>query len=122
MHVDSALMEGMRADVAVTLFLSRPEDYSGGDLIVEAGAGERRYRLLAGDAIVYPATTLHRVAPVELGARLAAVTWAQSHIRDAAQRKIAYELSNVVTNYGDRPYAAQLRRSYQNLLRMWVEA
>src|SRR5262249_25651096 len=94
-HIDSALMRQDRADVSVTLFLSNPGDYEGGELEIETGNGEQRYRLPAGDALVYPSTTLHRVTPVIRGVRDAAVTWVQSMVRDAAQREILAELGQV---------------------------
>lgn len=120
-HVDSAIMEGCRTDLAMTLFLSDLHSYSGGELVVDTGNGTRRYRLKAGDAIVYPATTLHYVAPVVSGARLVAVTWAQSMIRDSSKRQILYDLSSAIATLGDGPYVARLRCSYNNLLRLWAE-
>src|SRR5919202_5762300 len=86
-HVDDALMQGMRTDVSFTLFLSEPDSYEGGELVIESNAGKQPFKLPAGSMIVYPSTTLHRVAPVERGLRLAAVGWARSFVRSAEQRE-----------------------------------
>jgi len=80
-HVDDALMRGLRTDVSFTLFLSEPETYEGGALVVESAAGEQEFKLAAGAMIVYPSTALHRVETVNKGERLAAVGWARSFIR-----------------------------------------
>lgn len=120
-HVDSAVMEGCRADVATTVFLGDPESYDGGELVLDTGAGERAFKLPAGDALVYPATTLHRVAVVSRGVRLVAITWTQSLVRDAARRKILFDLASAVDDFPDGPCALGLRRGYQNLLRLWAE-
>jgi PKHD-type hydroxylase len=120
-HVDNAVMDGVRTDVATTVFLSEPDRYDGGELIVDAGAGEKPFKLPAGDAIVYPATTLHRVAPVSRGVRLVAVTWTQSLVRDVAKRKILYDLAGAVEDFPEGPCALGLRRGYHNLLRLWAE-
>ena len=88
-HVDDALMQGMRTDVSFTLFLSDPESYDGGELVIESAAGEDAVKLAAGSLVAYPSTTLHRVAPVTRGVRLAAVGWARSFVRDGAQRETA---------------------------------
>lgn len=120
-HVDAAVMDGCRADVATTVFLGDPESYDGGELVVDTGAGERAFKLPAGDAIVYPATTLHRVAAVSRGVRLVAITWTQSLVRDAAKRKILFDLARAVDDFPDGPCARGLRRGYQNLLRLWAE-
>ena len=120
-HIDSALMRQGRADVSVTLFLSDLNEYEGGELEIETESGEQCYRLPAGDALVYPSTTLHRVAPVIRGVRDAAVTWVQSMVRDAAQREILAELGHVARELPDGPYADRVRRSHANLERMWLE-
>src|SRR3977135_4538660 len=91
-HIDDALMEGMRTDVAFTLFLCDPESYTGGELVIESASGEEPVKLAAGDLVAYPATTLHRVAEVTSGVRLAAVGWARSFIRDAARRELLFDL------------------------------
>src|SRR5215213_11043110 len=91
-HVDDALMQGMRTDVSFTLFLSGPDSYDGGELVIETSAGEQPFKLPAGFMIVYPSTTLHRVAPVEHGTRVAAVGWARSFVRNAEKREILFDL------------------------------
>jgi len=127
-HIDDALMGDdppLRTDVAVTLFLSAPEDYAGGELVLESTAGEQAFKLAAGDAVAYPATSLHRVAPVTAGVRLAAVTWAQSLVRDAARREVLLDLDtarrDVFAGEGKGATFDRLAKSYANLLRMWTE-
>lgn len=130
-HVDDALMgmddpEGpLRTDVAVTVFLADPATYEGGELVIEDPAGEQAFRLGAGDAIAYPATTLHRVAPVTAGERLVAVTWAQSLVRDPARREILFDLETakrrVFTEQGKGATFDLLAKSHANLLRQWAE-
>ena len=85
-------MQGMRTDVSFTLFLSDPDNYDGGELVIETSAGEQPFKLPAGSMIVYPSTTLHRVAPVQHGTRVAAVGWARSFVRNAEQREILFDL------------------------------
>src|SRR5713101_7056075 len=91
-HVDDALMDGMRTDVAFTLFLCDPRSYDGGELTIENAAGEDTFRLDAGSLVAYPATSLHRVTDVTRGARVAAVGWARSFIRDPARRELLFDL------------------------------
>lgn len=125
-HVDDALMGDplVRTDVAVTLFLTAPDDYAGGELVLESTAGEQAFKLAAGDAVAYPATSLHRVAPVTAGVRLAAVTWAQSLVRDAARREVLFDLDTarreVFARQGKGASFDRLAKSYANLLRMWA--
>jgi len=126
-HVDDALMGDdppLRTDLAVTVFLSAPDDYAGGELVLDSTAGEQSFKLAAGDAVAYPATSLHRVAPVTAGVRLAAVTWAQSLVRDAAQRELLFDLDTarreVLAREGKSATFDRLARSYANLLRMWA--
>ncbi len=130
-HVDDALMglgdpEGpLRTDVAVTVFLADPAAYEGGALVIEDPAGEQDFRLKAGDAVAYPATTLHRVAPVTAGERLVAVTWVQSLVRDPARREVLFDLENakrrVFASEGKGATFDLLAKSHANLLRQWVE-
>ena len=128
-HVDDALMaasEGrLRTDVAVTVFLSPPESYEGGELVVEETAGERSFKLPAGAAVAYPATTLHRVAPVTRGVRLVAVTWVESFVRDAAHREILFDLDQarraIFAEKGKSREFDLVSKSYSNLLRRWAE-
>jgi PKHD-type hydroxylase len=120
-HVDRALIAGRRADISVTVFLPDPGDYEGGDLEIDTGNGERRYRLPAGDAVIYPSTSLHSVARVTRGVREAAVVWIQSMVRDAGRRNILTDLGDVVPDLPPGPYADRVRRAHANLERMWVE-
>jgi PKHD-type hydroxylase len=124
LHVDDALMAGLRTDLSFTLFLTPPEAYDGGALVIEDSFEARAMKLSAGDMILYPATTLHRVDPVTRGQRLAVVGWAQSLIRDAAQREIVFDLDQAV----EQAFAAgatdlfhNLSKTRSNLLRMWAE-
>jgi len=130
-HVDDALMGlndpagPLRTDVAVTVFLAPPEAYDGGELVVETTAGEQAFKLEAGDAITYPATTLHRVAPVTRGERSVAVTWAQSLVRDPAAREVLFDLDAarraVFEREGKGMAFDLIAKSHANLLRRWAE-
>jgi len=127
-HVDDALMgrqPPQRSDVSLTVFLSTPAEYDGGELVIESTAGEHDYKLEAGSAIFYPSTTLHRVAPVTRGARLVAVGWVQSLVRSAARREILFDLDNVRRSIFDRDGKSRefdlLCKSHANLLRLWSE-
>ena len=130
-HVDNALQRDrfsglqVRTDVSTTVFLSEPEEYEGGELIVEDTYGEHEVKLAAGDAIVYPATSLHRVEPVTAGARIAAFLWTQSWVRDAWQRKLLFDLDmNILKlrgQLGDSEEVLGLTSTYHNLLRQWGE-
>jgi len=124
-HVDDAIMRGMRTDVSFTLFLAEPETYEGGALVIESAAGEQEFKLAAGSMVVYPSTTLHRVAPVQNGERLAAVGWARSFIRSAEQREILFDLENarrdIFDAHGKTPAFDQLSKCSANLLRIWVD-
>jgi PKHD-type hydroxylase len=120
-HIDVATMGGIRTDVAVTLFLSDKESYDGGDLVVDTGNGMRYYRLDAGDAIVYPASTVHHVAQVKRGIRVAAVTWVQSLVRDPLKREILYDLALSMRSLEQTSCGPRLGRSYWNLIRLWAE-
>lgn len=127
-HVDNAVMflaQPFRSDVSVTVFLSRPDEYDGGELVIEDGPFVQQVKLPAGSAVVYPSTSVHRVGPVTRGARLAAVLWAQSLVRDAAQRQILHDLDRVTQVLRQRdPDSAELMlvtASHHNLVRMWAE-
>lgn len=124
-HVDDAYMNGRRTDVAVTLFLSEPESYDGGDLVIELPAGEQRIKLPAGAAIVYPATTLHRVEPVTRGERLACVGWIESRVRDVSAREILFDLERarraLFQQHGKTPEFDLIAKACANLLRRWGE-
>lgn len=129
-HVDGAVMalpDGgqLRSDVSCTLFLSEPGEYDGGELVINDLYGEHEVKLPAGDAIVYPSSSLHRVQPVTRGARMAAFLWAQSLVRDDAQRQLLLELDSSIqrlTQSGaDADALLQLTGVYHNLLRRWSE-
>jgi PKHD-type hydroxylase len=120
-HIDVALMGRVRTDIAVTVFLSEPDTYAGGELVIDTGNGIRSYRSGAGDAIAYPASTVHHVARVTRGVRLVAALWVQSLIRDPARREILYDLASAMEACDDTACGGRLRRSYWNLLRMWAE-
>lgn len=124
-HVDDALMGGLRADVSFTMFLSEPSSYDGGELVIETAAGEDAIKLEAGSMIVYPATSLHRVAEVTRGERLAAVGWARSFIRDEAKRELLFDLDTARQRLFAREGKSEdydlLSKSSANLLRMWAE-
>lgn len=129
-HIDGAVMGlpaggHLRSDISCTLFLNEPEDYDGGELVVSDTYGEHEVKLPAGDLIVYPSSSLHRVLPVTHGARLAAFFWVQSMIRDDGQRRMLFELDTAVqelTRAGaDAGALLKLTGIYHNLLRQWAE-
>ena len=124
-HVDDALMNGMRTDVSFTLFLSDPDSYEGGALVIESTGGEEDVKLPAGSLVAYPSTTLHRVEPVTQGVRLAAVGWARSFIRDGAKREMLFDLDtarlNLFKREGKTADFDLLSKTSTNLLRMWAE-
>ncbi|HEX6592455.1 MAG TPA: Fe2+-dependent dioxygenase, partial [Moraxellaceae bacterium] len=130
-HVDNAIQadtvrrSNVRTDVSTTLFLSDPQEYEGGELIIEDGYSQRMVKLAAGDAIVYPATSLHRVEPVTSGTRFASFLWTQSMVRDAWQRNMLFDLDMTIVKirqkHGNTPEALALTNHYHNLLRQWAE-
>src|SRR6266568_3672523 len=124
-HVDDALMGGMRTDGSFTLFLSNPKDYEGGELVIESASGEEPFKPPAGSLVIYPSTTLHRVSDVMRGARLAAVGWARSFIRDAARRELLFDLDTarrqMLAREGKSAEFDLVSKSFANLMRMWAE-
>lgn len=132
-HVDNAIRTvpgtggmRMRADVSATLFLSDPDEYDGGELMIEDVYGTHTIKLPAGHLVVYPASSLHRVAPITRGSRWASFFWAQSLVRDDASRGMLYELDRSIidirTQLGDDNAAVLgLVNHYHNLLRRWAE-
>jgi PKHD-type hydroxylase len=124
-HVDDALMDGMRTDVAFTLFLCDPASYDGGELTIESAAGEDAFKLEPGALVAYPATSLHHVRDVTRGERLAAVSWARSFIRDPARRELLFDLDTarraLFAREGKSAEFDLLSKSFANLMRMWVE-
>lgn len=127
-HTDDALMgppgSRLRADLAFTLFLADPASYEGGALVIDTQLGEQEIKLQAGDAIVYSAGSIHRVAPVTVGERLAAVGWVHSYVPESARREILFDLSIVRTRLAaagaDRGELLRLDKSISNLLRLWA--
>lgn len=127
-HVDNAIMgdENLtRSDVSLTLFLSPPSSYEGGELVIESSQGEQSFKLDAGSMIVYPSWTLHRVEKVTKGVRLAAVTWVQSLIRDPYEREILFDIETVrqsiFEKFGKTVEFDLLSKTHANLLRKWSE-
>ena len=124
-HVDDALMGGVRTDVAFTLFLSPPDSYDGGELVIDGAAGEDAFKLTPGSAVTYPSTMLHRVAPVTRGQRLAAVGWVRSYVRDAARRELLLDLETARRRLFEREGKTAdgdlLAKCTANLLRMWCD-
>ena len=124
-HTDNALMSGTRTDLAMTLFLSPPESYDGGELVIDVDREPRRIKLAAGAAVVYPASSLHRVETVTRGRRQVAVTWIQSMLRDAGQREIINDLSETINRLRaiqhDSQDALLIAKTRANLLRMWAD-
>lgn len=127
-HTDDALMgkgeDKLRTDLAFTIFLADRESYEGGELVVDSALGEQGVKLDAGDAFLYPAGSIHHVAPVTSGARLAAVGWIQSFVPDATQRETLFDLSVTRSRLAGAGVAREellrLDKSISNLLRMWV--
>lgn len=129
-HVDAAIRYApagrVRTDLSCTLFLCDPDEYEGGDLVVESAAGERRVKLPAGDMVLYPSTSVHRVEPVTRGARVASFFWVQSMVRSEEQRRLLFEMDRALMHL--RSTAGEmdagvvaLTGTYHNLLRLWAE-
>ena len=130
-HVDQAVrylpggVQRVRTDISCTLFLNEPADYEGGELVIEHAFGEQRVKLAAGDLVVYPGTSVHRVEPVTRGERLASFFWIESMVRADEQRRLLYEmdmsLMRLRGELGETPELVQLTGAYHNLLRMWAD-
>ena len=129
-HVDGAVMAvganaQMRSDVSCTLFLSEPDEYEGGELVISDTYGEHEVKLPAGDLIAYPSSSLHKVQPVTRGARVASFFWVQSLVRDDGQRRLLFELDASIQalthGSADAGVVLQLSGVYHNLLRSWAE-
>jgi PKHD-type hydroxylase len=131
-HVDNAIRQvtgtghRIRTDLSATLFLANPDEYDGGELVVEDTYGSHGVKLPAGHLILYPATSLHHVRPVTRGARLASFFWIQSMVRDDGQRTILFDLDSAIQRLNfdvrDHPSTVQLTGVYHNLLRRWADA
>lgn len=125
-HVDEALFPStppIRSDLSCTIFLNPPGDYDGGELVIQLGAQELAYKLDPGQAILYPSTTIHQVAPVTRGVRIAAITWLQSWIADAQQRELLVQLEEARARAGtaDARLTVLLASLRANLFRMWAD-
>jgi len=124
-HTDDAMMGGLRSDVSFTVFLNGSTDYEGGELVLERPEGEQSFKLEAGDAVIYPSTSLHRVNRVERGTRLVAVGWAQSLVRRAEQRELLFDLDtarrSLFARGGKSTEFDLLSKCLSNLLRDWAE-
>lgn len=136
LHVDNAIrdirassglpLQGrVRTDISATLFLADPDEYDGGELLIEDTYGAKSVKLAAGDMILYPSTSLHKVNPVTRGARLASFFWIQSLVRDDAQRTVLFDLDQSIQRLTlatpEHPSLVQLTGVYHNLLRMWSD-
>ncbi|WP_305804398.1 Fe2+-dependent dioxygenase [Stenotrophomonas sp. YIM B06876] len=133
-HVDNAVRydytapgqpQPVRTDLSATLFLSDPDEYDGGELVIEDTYGNQRVKLPAGHMVLYPGTSLHQVTPVTRGARLASFFWIQSMLRDDGQRRLLWDLDvsirRLTHDVPDHPALVQLTGVYHNLLRQWAD-
>ena len=128
-HTDAPMMgkgEPLRSDLSVTIFLSDPEGYGGGELSLQTPFGDKLVKLPAGDAVVYPTTMRHQVKQVTHGVRLVVVAWIQSFVKDPGQRDLLHEMEVLVERLATRDSRSEetleLKRLHSNLLRMWIEA
>jgi PKHD-type hydroxylase len=132
MHVDNAIRQvrnsphRVRTDISATLFLAQPAEYDGGELMIEDTYGPHSVKLPAGDLVLYPSTSLHRVQPVTRGARIASFFWIQSMVRDDGERTLLFDLDLAIQRLGgdapEHPSVVQLTGIYHNLLRRWADA
>lgn len=132
-HVDNAIRTHaasggrIRTDLSCTLFFSEPDEYDGGELVVEDTYGSKEVKLPAGDMVLYPSTSLHHVTPVTRGARVSSFFWLQSMIRQDVQRSLLFDLDNAIQRVASNPEGGvqrsvvQLTGVYHNLLRQWAE-
>jgi PKHD-type hydroxylase len=131
-HVDNAIRthiasgQQIRTDLAATLFLAEPDEYDGGELVVEDTFGSKSIKLNAGDMILYPASSVHSVMPVTRGARVASFFWIESMVRAAEQRRLLFDMDAAIFNLrstvGETDATVRLTGCYHNLLRMWSDA
>jgi PKHD-type hydroxylase len=129
-HIDNAVRfeqngQPVRTDLSATLFLSEPEEYDGGELVVGASSGTHRVKLPAGDMVLYPATTIHKVEAITRGERLASFFWVQSMVRDEGDRTLLFNLDVAIQklnqDHPGHPSSVELVGVYHNLLRKWAE-
>lgn len=131
-HVDNAIRQvrntphRVRTDISATLFLAPPSEYDGGELMIDDTYGSHSVKLPAGDLVLYPSTSLHRVQPVTRGARVASFFWIQSMVRDDGERTLLFDLDLAIQRLGsdvpNHPSVVQLTGLYHNLLRRWADA
>jgi len=129
-HVDSAMRSmpdgsaRVRADVSATLFFNDPDEYEGGELVVQDVFGDQRIKLKAGSIVIYPSSSVHAVTPVTRGERLASFMFIQSMVRDAAHRRMLFDMDMALVRlrqqHGETPEVVQLTGIYHNLLRQWA--
>ncbi len=130
-HIDNAVRtiaytgQKVRTDLSVTLFLSDPDSYDGGELIIEDTYGSHAVKLPAGDMILYPSSSMHRVEPVTRGARVASFFWLESMVRETERRRLLFEMDMAIlelrSTQGDNQVSVNLTGCYHNLLRMWAD-
>lgn len=130
-HVDNAMRplpdgsDYVRTDVSATLFLAEPDDYDGGELVIEDTYGSQTVKPAAGSMVIYPSTSIHQVTPVTRGERVACFMWMQSMVRDTARRRLLYEMDMALLQlrqaHGDTDPVIRLTGIYHNLLRSWAE-
>ena len=131
-HVDSALMRmpetglTIRSDLSATLFLSDPDEYDGGELVIEDQYGGQAVKLAAGDMVLYPSSSLHQVTPVTRGQRICAITWMQSAVADAGARSMLFDLDQSIQalakgRASDDEHIDRLIHVYHNLIRRWAQ-
>jgi PKHD-type hydroxylase len=130
-HVDNAVRQvtgtshRIRTDLSATLFLTPPEEYDGGELIIEDTHGTQSVKLLPGHLVLYPSTSLHKVQPVTRGSRISSFFWIQSMVRDDGRRTLLFDLDIAIQQVSgeapDHPAAVQLTGVYHNLIRMWAD-
>ncbi len=130
-HIDNAIrqvknsVERVRTDLSATVFFSDPDEYDGGELVIQDTYGNQRIKLPAGDMVLYPGTSLHKVEAVTRGARFASFFWTQSLVREDSQRALLFEMDQAIQQLTqavpDHPALLQLTGNYHNLLRRWAE-
>jgi PKHD-type hydroxylase len=131
-HIDNAIRscpitgQRIRTDLSATVFLSDPDSYQGGELVIEDTYGQHAVKLAAGDMVLYPGASLHHVEPVTQGARVAAFFWIESLVRETERRRLLFEMDMAIlelrNTQGDSTPAVNLTGCYHNLLRMWADA
>ena len=127
-HIDDPVMgqqQRYRSDLALTIFINDPDEYQGGELVIQTEYGEQQIKYAAGNAVLYPATTRHRVEKITQGKRLVAVSWIQSLIKDNEKRNLLYQLScareKLLRKQSNEEHTKQVDHVYVNLVRRWSE-